>query len=50
MGFNSGFKGLIQIIHQPDATIFQFIILTKKLLHQVGDLFELYEDARTYKP
>ena len=28
MGFNSGFKGLIQINHQPDATIFQFIILT----------------------
>jgi len=27
MGFNSGFKGLIQINHQPDATIFQFIIL-----------------------
>jgi hypothetical protein len=22
----------------------------KKLLHQVGDLFELYDDARTYKP
>ena len=21
----------------------------KKLLHQVGDLFELYDDARTYK-
>jgi len=20
------------------------------LLHQVGDLFELYDDARTYKP
>jgi hypothetical protein len=28
MGFNSGFKGLIQINHQPDAIIFQFIILT----------------------
>ena len=23
---------------------------TEKLLHQVGDLFELYGDARTYKP
>jgi hypothetical protein len=22
----------------------------KNLLHQVGDLFELYDDARTYKP
>jgi hypothetical protein len=22
----------------------------KKLLHLVGDLFELYDDARTYKP
>jgi hypothetical protein len=22
----------------------------EKLLHQVGDLFELYDDARTYKP
>ena len=22
----------------------------KKLLHQVGDLFEMYDDARTYKP
>ena len=22
----------------------------KKLLQQVGDLFELYDDARTYKP
>jgi hypothetical protein len=22
----------------------------KKLLHQDGDLFELYDDARTYKP
>jgi hypothetical protein len=22
----------------------------KKLLHQVGDLFKLYDDARTYKP
>jgi hypothetical protein len=22
----------------------------KKLLHQFGDLFELYDDARTYKP
>jgi len=22
----------------------------KKLLHHVGDLFELYDDARTYKP
>jgi hypothetical protein len=21
----------------------------KKLLHQVGDLFELYDDSRTYK-
>ena len=21
-----------------------------KMLHQVGDLFELYDDARTYKP
>jgi hypothetical protein len=21
----------------------------KKMLHQVGDLFELYDDARTYK-
>ena len=64
----------IQINHQPDEKIFQFIILTfvysstcfgrfpahhqdkrqdnklKKLLHQVGDLFELYADARTYKP
>ena len=28
MGFNSAFKGLIQINHQPDATVFQFIILT----------------------
>ena len=42
MGFNSGFKGLnvkfkvcksvhhrtIEINHQPDATVFQFIILT----------------------
>jgi hypothetical protein len=28
----------IQINHQPDATIFQFI---EKFLHQVGDLFEL---------
>ena len=23
---------------------------SEKLLHQVGDLFELYDDARTYKP
>jgi hypothetical protein len=23
---------------------------TEKLLHQVDDLFELYDDARTYKP
>jgi len=23
---------------------------TEKLLHQVGDLFELYDDARAYKP
>jgi hypothetical protein len=22
----------------------------KNLLHQIGDLFELYDDARTYKP
>jgi hypothetical protein len=22
----------------------------EKLLHQVGNLFELYDDARTYKP
>ena len=22
----------------------------EKLLHQVGDLFELYDDAQTYKP
>jgi len=28
MGFNSAFKGLIQINHQPDATVFQLIILT----------------------
>ena len=28
MGFNSAFKGLIQINHQPDATVFQFITLT----------------------
>ena len=27
MRFNSGFKGLIQINNQPDATVFQFIIL-----------------------
>jgi len=23
---------------------------TEKLLHQVGDFFELYDDALTYKP
>jgi len=41
---------IVEINHQPDAKIFQFIILTEKLLRQVGDLFELYDDARTYKP
>jgi len=83
-----GVLHLIQINHQPDATVFQFIILTfvyegktrgchcshwapddgrknarnmlsckqtsglwtEKLWHQVGDLFELYDDARIYKP
>jgi hypothetical protein len=57
--FGTGVLYLIQINHQPDATIFQFIILTFVYsstcfgpfpAHQVGDLFELYDDARTYKP
>ena len=99
--WHRNFLHFIQINHQSDATIFQFIILTfvysstcfgrfpahhqelndcngslwfylrivvivalcswsgrpghehstnEKLLHQVGDLFELYDVARTYKP
>jgi hypothetical protein len=32
------------------ASGFTFVSWWKKLLHLVGDLLELYDDARTYKP